>query len=62
MYIICEILINIFVNIFKFKIGVFPSNYVTEISDTKSVSRSDSKTSTGSFKMEESIKKGILSF
>ncbi|XP_001951086.1 SH3 domain-containing kinase-binding protein 1 [Acyrthosiphon pisum] len=41
------------------EIGVFPSNYVTEISDVKSIiiSRSDSKTSTGSLKKEESIKK-----
>lgn len=33
---------------------MFPSNYVTEISDTKSVSvsRSDSKTSTGSLKKD----------
>lgn len=39
---------------------MFPSNYVTEITDVKSVSRSDSKTSTGSLKKEESIKRGMV--
>lgn len=39
---------------------MFPSNYVTEITDVKSVSRSDSKTSTGSLKKEETIKKGMV--
>ncbi|XP_050442665.1 SH3 domain-containing kinase-binding protein 1 [Adelges cooleyi] len=41
----------------KNQTGVFPSNYVTEISDSKIVTRSDSKTSTTSIKKEDSIKK-----
>ncbi|VVC41159.1 Hypothetical protein CINCED_3A018153 [Cinara cedri] len=41
------------------EIGVFPSNYVTEISDTKSVSRSDSKTSIGSLQKEDYLKKEL---
>ncbi|XP_050525595.1 SH3 domain-containing kinase-binding protein 1 [Daktulosphaira vitifoliae] len=41
----------------KNQTGVFPSNYVTEITDVKNISRSDSKTSNSSLKKEESLKK-----